>query len=90
VTRNAEQQAIRGPERALIELHRRALDAVVLVRVVLEAAEVRRDDGRPLALAEDVEERASERRPLERVRPRAELVEEDERARVGALDDVPA
>ena len=83
----ADRQLVRGRQRLEVELHRGVAGPGRRVGVGLELGVVgRRGDDRA-GPDEVVEQRLGEGRALGRVRAGAELVEQDEGARPGRLDD---
>ena len=83
----ADRQAVGRRQRLEVELDRGVARARRRVRVRLELGVVGRGRDERAGPDEMVEQRLGQRRALGRVRPGAELVEQDERARSGRLDD---
>ena len=81
------------PERRLeplgVERDRRVLEPRLHLGEDLEGLEVRRDDDARPSVEQRLEERGAERRALDRIGARAELVEEDERPGPGDVEDLP-
>ena len=85
--RQADRQAVGRRQRLEVELDRGVARARRRVGVGLELGVVGRRRDERAGPDEVVEQRLGQRRALGRVGPGAELVEQDERARPGRLDD---
>jgi hypothetical protein len=89
LARHPDQDPVAGRERPGVELDARVLGARVAEGELLELADVRRGERRRAALEEELEHGLRERRAFVGIRPRAELVEQDERPSGRALDPGP-
>jgi hypothetical protein len=84
---DADRQAVRGPQRLRIKFHAGVLDAGGQLGVRLQFRVVGGDEGDRAPLPEGLQERPRQRRPLSRVRPRPQFVQQDQRPLIRAADE---